>query len=64
MGKVEDHNPLTDKAFSEIARLGGGDKVTLEDSADLVPSIMHLTIEKDWWPPFDQFYDLYLDLCR
>ena len=62
--QVAEHNPLTARAFAEIARLGGGDMVTLEDSADLVPSIMHLTIEQDWWPPFDQFYDLYLDLCR
>jgi hypothetical protein len=61
---VEEHNVLTEQAFGEIARLGGGEKVTLDAAPDLVPSIMHLTIAEAWWPAFDEFYALYLELCR
>jgi len=62
----EDYNIATCKAFSEIAALGGGKLVELDtgSQSDLVRSVMRLTIEKNWWPYFDEFYDAYLDLCR
>ena len=62
--QIEEHNELTEASFREIAQLGGGDKVTLEKAGDLVPAIMHLTIDEAWWPEFDEFYEMYLDLCR
>ena len=55
---------LMPDAFAEIARLGGGDKVRIDRAAELVPAMMHLTIEEAWWPAFDEFYALYLRLCR
>jgi len=62
--QVADHNRLTEFAFTEIARLGGGEKVSLKESGELVPAIMHLTLEEGWWPAFDEFYASYLALCR
>ena len=35
-----------------------------DEAEQLVPAIMHLTIEESWWPPFDEFYAAYLELCR
>jgi Mg-chelatase subunit ChlD len=62
--EIAEHNRLTELAFVEVARLGGGDAVTLREAEALVPSVMHLTIEEAWWSAFDEFYTLYLDLCR
>ncbi|MCP3904256.1 MAG: VWA domain-containing protein [Planctomycetes bacterium] len=62
--EIAEHNVRTKEAFSEIARLGGGEKVSLRDAEDLVPAIMHLTINETWWPAFDEFYERYLELCR
>jgi Mg-chelatase subunit ChlD len=62
--EIVDHNERTEFAFAEIARLGGGSKVTLDEAEALVPSIMHMTLEEGWWPTFDAFYALYLELCR
>jgi hypothetical protein len=31
---------------------------------ELVPAVMHLTIEEAWWPVFDEFYEVYVTLCR
>jgi len=62
--EIADHNALTATAFAEIAERGGGEHVTLDRAADLVPSIMHLSIETPWRPAFDEFYALYMDLCR
>jgi hypothetical protein len=62
--EIAEHNIRTVAAFEEIARLGGGEKISLRDAEGLVPAIMHLTIEETWWPAFDEFYALYLELCR
>lgn len=61
---VQQHNTMTATAFEDIAKHGGGQKVTLSGTDQLVPSIMHTTLEEAWWPTFDEFYDLYLQLCR
>ena len=61
---IQRHNRTTEAAFREIARLSGGDWVKLEDTSQLVPAIMHFSIAEPWWPAFDQFYALYLELCR
>ena len=55
---------LQDYEGTVIARRGGGESTTLNAAGDLVPAIMHLTIEEAWWPAFDEFYALYLELCR
>ena len=62
--EVQHHNAMTAAAFQDIATHGGGRKVTLADPDQLVPSIMHTTLQEPWWPAFDEFYDLYLQLCR
>ena len=62
--EIADHNARTAAAFAEVARLGGGELVTLDRARQLVPAIMHLTIEEAWWPAFDEFYAVYLELCR
>ena len=62
--EIADHNVRTAAAFAEVARLGGGELVTLDRARQLVPAIMHLTIEEAWWPAFDEFYAVYLELCR
>jgi Mg-chelatase subunit ChlD len=61
---IQEHNRLTAAAFSDIAESGGGRLVTLEDAHELVPAILHATLEEGWWPVFDEFYHLYVDLCR
>ena len=61
---VQQHNAMTATAFEDIATHGGGQKVTLSGTDQLVPSIMHTTLQEAWWPTFDEFYDLYLQLCR
>ncbi|NNM27827.1 MAG: VWA domain-containing protein [Phycisphaerales bacterium] len=62
--EIAEHNLRTEEAFAAIARLGGGERVQLTDATELVPAIMHLTIEETWWSVFDAFYAMYLDLCR
>ena len=37
---------------------------TLTEPEELVPAIMHFAIEDAWWTVFDEFYALYLELCR
>lgn len=62
----QDYNIATRRAFSDIASIGGGQLVEFDTSRQthLVRSIMKLTLEPEWWPYFDDFYDGYLDLCR
>lgn len=62
----QDYNIATRRAFSDIASIGGGQLVEFDASRQthLVRSIMKLTLEPEWWPYFDDFYDGYLDLCR
>lgn len=62
--RVAEHTKLTEVAFSNIAESGGGRLVKLASARELVPSIMHVTIEEGWWPVFDEFYALYQALCR
>ena len=62
--EVQNHNARTAAAFQEIATKGGGQKVTLSGTDELVPSIMHTTLQEAWWPVFDEFYEIYLPLCR
>ena len=61
---LETYNRQTAEAFAQIARLGSGRMVTLTHRDQLVPSIMRFTIAEPWWPVFDEFYELYLELCR
>ena len=58
------YNETTRVTFAEIARMGGGNSVQLTRAEELVPSIVHCTIQQPWWPAFDEFYALYLQLCR
>ena len=64
LDEMVSHNADTAEAFAEVARKGGGEKVRLDEADRLVPAIMHLTITETWWPAFDEFYALYLELCR
>lgn len=59
-----EYNRSTAELFSEIARVGGGKQTALTDAEQLVPSIMRFTIEEGWWNVFDEFYELYLSMCR
>jgi hypothetical protein len=59
-----DYNRTTGEMFAAIAEIGGGQKTEMTSSGDLVPAIMHFTIEDGWWPVFDEFYERYLELCR
>ncbi len=62
--EVDNHNARTEAIFDKIAQHGGGTKVTLQDSEQLVPTIMHTALDEAWWTVFDEFYAMYLDLCR
>ena len=62
--RIDDHNAKTVTAFQDIADGGGGDAVKLDDAQQLVPAIMHLTIAEAWWNAFDEFYVVYLRMCR
>ena len=62
--EVRDHTVRTETAFAHIAEAGGGRLVKLAGARELVPAIMHLAIEEQWWPVFDEFYALYRELCR
>ncbi|MGI9014946.1 MAG: vWA domain-containing protein [Phycisphaerales bacterium] len=63
---LSQYNINTRAVFADIALIGGGHLVELTDSSQntLVRSIMKLTIQPDFWPYFDAFYDVYLELCR
>lgn len=61
---LEQYNDRTSTAFNEIASRTGGQFTTLRRAEQLVPAIMHFAIDQPWWPVFDEFYDLYLELCR
>ncbi|MHC4948809.1 MAG: vWA domain-containing protein, partial [Planctomycetota bacterium] len=61
---IDEHNRHTAADFADLAEAGGGRMVTLADARDLVPSIMHMTLHEAWWPVFDEFYALYMRLCR
>jgi len=60
------YNLATEEVFLGIANTGGGKSVQLDvrSQNELVRSIMKLTLERQWWPYFDEFYDAYLELCR
>ncbi len=62
--EIDEHNRSTVAIFAEIAEAGGGRLVTLADAQELVTSLMHIGIEEAWWSVFDEFYALYLELCR
>jgi hypothetical protein len=61
-----EYNLSTQQVFQEMANFGGGQLVQLDLASqnDLVRSVMKLTIDRQWWTYFDEFYDGYLDLCR
>jgi hypothetical protein len=59
-----EYNKSTGEMFAAIAEIGGGQKTEMTSSGELVPAIMHFTIEDGWWPVFDEFYERYLELCR
>jgi len=61
---LERYNQRTSTAFAEIASRAGGQFTTLKRAEDLVPGVMHFAIDRPWWPVFDEFYALYLELCR
>lgn len=61
---LKGHNQTTAQAFNEIARQADGQYTVLERAEHLVPAVMHFSIERHWWPVFDQFYQQYLELCR
>jgi hypothetical protein len=61
---LNDYNTSTAEMFASIAQTGGGQKTAMTNAQDLVPAIMHFTIEDGWWPVFDEFYERYLELCR
>lgn len=61
---LEDYNKSTGQAFADIAQAGCGRKTEMAKADELVPSIMHFTIEEGWWSVFDEFYETYLKLCR
>jgi hypothetical protein len=61
---LEDYNQTTGALFAELAQTGGGRKTQLRQADELVPSIMHFTLEEAWWPVFDEFYAMYVGLCR
>jgi hypothetical protein len=62
--QLGDYNLRTSEVFKEIARLGGGQHVTLTEVRELVPSIMRFTIEDSWRGVFEEFYEIYREVCR
>ncbi len=61
---LEQYNESTARAFSEIADQGAGRFMSLKRAEHLVPAVMHFSINRHWWPVFDDFYEQYLELCR
>jgi hypothetical protein len=62
--ELKAYNTTTSATFAEIAAAGGGKKAEMTEAQQLVPQIMHFTLEEAWWPVFDEFYDIYVQLCR
>lgn len=60
----EQYNTSTRMKFEQIAAKTNGKSDSLENARNLVPTIMHFTIEPQWHEAFDEFYRLYLELCR
>jgi hypothetical protein len=58
------YNQGTQRAFAEIAELGGGQATSLANARELVPAIMRFSIDAGWWSVFDAFYQRYVELCR
>jgi hypothetical protein len=58
------YNEDTRAMFAQIAAKTGGQCAVVNTAAELVPAVMHCTIEPQWHAAFDEFYRLYLDLCR
>jgi hypothetical protein len=61
---LDDYNKTTGESFADIAQAGGGRKTDMSKADELVPAIMHFTIEEAWWSVFDEFYQMYVKLCR
>lgn len=61
---LEEYNNSTATAFAEISNRGRGQYVQLRRAEELVPAVMHFSIERAWWPVFDEFYENYRALCR
>jgi hypothetical protein len=61
---LEKYNSDTARMFEQLADAGGGKKTALGEADALVPAIMRFTIEEAWWPTFDEFYAVYLEVCR
>ena len=61
---LRQYNLTTEETFRKIANHGGGQMTSLRDADELVPAIMHFSIEQSWWPVFDAFYEQYVELCR
>lgn len=61
---ITQYNRSTGEIFAELADVGGGRVTTMSDPESLVPSIMRFTFEEAWWPVFDEFYAMYVELCR
>jgi len=60
----EAYNTDTREKFERIAAKANGRCATVNQSGELVPAIMHCTIDPHWHAAFDEFYRLYLELCR
>ena len=60
----EKYNESTREKFSQIAAKTRGQSAVVNAAAELVPAVMHCTIEPQWHEAFDEFYRLYLELCR
>jgi len=61
---LSQYNSNTAKVFSDMVQVGGGEFAFINESEELVPAVMHFTIDKNWWHVFDAFYALYLEMCR
>ena len=61
---LENYNTSTARTFQELAEFGGGEMTELKGAEALVPAIMRFTIEEGWWSAFDEFYAVYLEMCR
>jgi hypothetical protein len=58
------YDESTRQVFEQIASKTRGRSDIIDKAAELVPAIMHCTIEPQWRETFDEFYRLYLELCR
>ncbi len=62
--QYEAYNASTRAMFENIARKAGGRCATVTEATELVPAVMHCTIEPEWHDAFDEFYKQYVSLCR